>query len=143
MKTAFRFLSIFAALTCLLFSACEPTDGDTTGDDPRDPYIGEWQFVESLKSTEGQSYVVNITKDPDNSSQIILGNFGNPGSSSVSATGLVTSSQVVISSQKMSNNWTVVGSGHFTNLGKTTMSWSFSILAGGNLDPYTAVATKQ
>lgn len=143
MKTAFRFLSIFIAITGLLFSACELTDGDTTGDDPRDPYIGDWQFAESLKSTEGQSYVVNIAKDPDNSSQVILGNFGNPGSTSVYAVGLVTSTQVVISSQKMSNNWTVAGSGHFTNLSKTSMSWSFSITAGGNLDQYTAVAAKQ
>jgi len=142
MKTIFRFFLTVAVLTILLIAACEPVD-NSTSNDPRDPYIGEWQFIESPKSTEGQSYIVNITKDPDNSSQVILGNFGNPGSNDISAKGIVTSSQLVVSSQQMSNNWIVDGSGKFSNSNKSTMDWTLSITAGGNKDTYTATATKQ
>jgi len=110
--------------------------------DPRDPYIGEWQFIESFKSTLGQSYIVNIIKDPDNSSQVILRNFCNPGSNNISAKGIVTSTQLVVSSQQMSNLWIVDGTGQFSNSNKTKMDWTFSITAGGSKDSYTATATK-
>lgn len=141
MKTIFRISLFLASLTILLISACEPVD-NTTSDDPRDPYIGEWQFIESFKNTEGQSYIVNIIKDPDNSSQVILENFGNPGSNDIGAKGIVTSTQVVVSSQQMSNNWIVDGTGKFSNSGKTAMDWTLSITAGGSKDTYTATATK-
>jgi hypothetical protein len=141
MKTIFQISLFLASLTILLISACEPVD-DTASDDPRDPYIGEWQFNESFKNTDGQSYIVNIVKDPDNSSQVILENFGNPGSNNIGATGIVTSSQLVVSSQKMSNNWIVDGNGKFSNSSKTAMDWTLSITAGGSKDSYTATATK-
>ena len=83
MKTIFSLSLFLAALTILFISACEPVDGDPVSDDPRDAYVGEWQFIESFKSTEVQSYLVTITKDPSNSSQILLANFGNPGSNDI------------------------------------------------------------
>ena len=144
MKTIFSLSLFLAALTILFISACEPVDGDPVSDDPRDAYVGEWQFIESFKSTEGQSYIVTITKDPSNSSQVFLANFGNPGSNEVYAVGLVTSSQLVISQQKLVNGtWIVQGSGSFSNTSKTAMNWAFSITAGGSKDDYTATATKQ
>ena len=144
MKTIFSLSLFLAALTVLFISACEPVDGDPVSDDPRDAYVGEWQFIESFKSTEGQSYIVTITKDPSNSSQVFLANFGNPGSNEVYAVGLVTSSQLVISQQKLVNGtWIVQGSGSFSNTSKTAMNWAFSITAGGSKDDYTATATKQ
>jgi hypothetical protein len=143
MKSTFRLISLFAIVTTIAFSGCEPVD-DTTGGDARDPYIGEWQFIESgYKSTDGQSYIVTIAKDPNNSSQVILKNFGNSGSDDVSVFGLATSSQIVVSSQKMSNGWTAEGSGSVTNPAKTTMSWTYYLTIAGNKDPYTATATKQ
>jgi len=141
MKKIINFSLFLASITILLISACEPVDNPTDGD-PRDSYLGEWQFYETNKSTENQSYIVAITKDPNNSSQVILGNFGNPGSNSISAKGIVTSSQIVVSSQQMSNNWVVDGNGEFDNSNKTSMTWTFSITAGGTLDTYHASATK-
>lgn len=144
MKTIFSLSLFLAALTILFISACEPVDGDPVSDDPRDAYVGEWQFIESFKSTEGQSYIVTITKDPANSSQVLLANFGNPGTNDIYAVGIVTASQVVISQQKLVNGtWIVQGSGSFSNTSKTAMNWAFSITAGGSKDDYTATATKQ
>lgn len=142
MKTTVISILFALALTSLFFIGCEPLDEDTTSDDPRDKYVGEWQFIESFKSTEGNSYLVSITKDPNNSSQVILGNFGNPGSQTITVKGLVTSSQIIVSSQKMSNGWTIEGTGKSTVV-NTTMSWTYAITAGGDKDAYVATATKQ
>lgn len=144
MKTIFSLSLFLAALTVLFISACEPVDGDPVSDDPRDAYVGEWQFIESFKSTEVQSYLVTITKDPSNSSQILLANFGNPGSNDIYAVGLVTTSQVVISQQKLVNSsWVVQGAGSFSNVAKTAMNWTLSVTAGGEKNDYIAIATKQ
>jgi hypothetical protein len=143
MKTTLFSILFALALTSLFFIGCEPVDNGTTTDDPRDPYVGEWHLIESFKSTEAQSYLVTISKDPNNSSQVILGNLGNPGSQDITVTGIVTSSQLIVSSQTMSNKWIIEGSGSFSNVAKTTMNWTYSITAGGNKDDYIATATLQ
>lgn len=143
MKATLRLFLFLTAFSGFLLTSCEPDDTTNPGDDPRDPFIGAWQFIESFKSTEGQSFIVTITKDPNNSSQVILENFGNPGSQAVSVTGIVTSKQIVISQQNMSNGWTVEGSGETTNVAKTSMSWSYAITAGGDKTDYTATSTRQ
>lgn len=143
MKTTFRFFLLFSSLSGLLLTACEPVADNTSGNDDRDPYIGVWQFIESFKSPEGQSYIVTITKDPNNSSQVLLKNFGNPGTQDVSVTGLVTANQIVVTSQSMSNGWVIEGSGKISNVTKTAMTWDYSILAGGDKEYYTATASRQ
>ncbi len=143
MKTTLYSILLALALTSLFFIGCEPIDGTPTSDDPRDPYVGEWHLIESFKSTEAQSYLVSISKDPNNSSQVILGNLGNPGSQDITVTGIVTTSQLIVSSQTMSNKWIIEGSGSFSNVAKTTMNWTYSITAGGNKDDYIATATLQ
>ena len=142
MKTTYLIIIIALASASLFFIGCEPVDNTTTGD-LRDPFIGEWQFIESFKSTEGQSYLVTISKDPNNSSQVILGNLGNPGSQDITVKGIATSSRIVVSSQSMGNGWVIEGSGAFSNVAKTTMAWTYSITAGGNKDEYIATATLQ
>ena len=141
LKTTALLILLSLALTGLFFVGCEPVD-DTTGD-PRDPYVGEWQFIESFKSTEGQSYIVTISKDPDNSSQVILGNLGNPGSQDITVIGTVTSGQVVVSPQSMGSGWLIEGAGKMSNSAKTTMSWTYSITASGDKVDYIATATLQ
>jgi len=145
MKTSLRFFLLLTVLTGILLTACEPVEDDTTSDDPRDQFVGVWQFAESglIKSTDGQSYIVTISKDAGNSSQVILENFGNPGLQDVIVTGTVTTNQIVVSTQNLSNGWTVEGSGKMTNVDKSSMSWTYSIIAGGNEDTYNATANKQ
>lgn len=145
MKLSLR-LILFTAIIAMagLMNSCEPDD--TTGTDPSDSrnvFVGVWRFTESgyLKNGLSQSYIVSISLDPDNSSQVILDNFGNPGSSDMSVTGIVTTNQIVISNQVLSNGWIVEGSGKKTTEGK--MSWTYSITAGGDINYYTATAVKQ
>ena len=140
-KNTFFLFLLVGALASILYTGCEPVD-NTTGGDPRTPYVGEWQFIERLKSTEGQSYFVTIALDPSNSSQVIIGNLGNPGSQDITVKGVVTSSQVIVSSQSMSDGWIIEGSGSFNTTAKNIMDWTYSIKAGGNYDTYTATASR-
>jgi hypothetical protein len=141
MKTTIFLILLSLSLTSLFFIGCEPLDENTTGD-PRDKYVGDWQFIESFKSTEGQSYWVNISIDTTNSSQVIIGNLGNPGSHDITVKGTVTSGQIVVSKQSMSNGWAIEGSGQMSNAANTSMSWNYTIWAGGNEDSYIATATQ-
>ena len=111
---------------------------------PGPSIIGQWQFVESFKkSTLNQTYLVNISQDPNNSSQVIIGNLGNPGSLNITVKGIVSSDKIVVSLQNMGNGWIIEGSGITTNVSKTSMTWTYSISAGGNKDDYTATASKR
>jgi hypothetical protein len=140
MKKTFLFFMLIAAFASVLYSGCEPVDEDTSGD-PRDQYVGEWQFIESFKSTESQSYLVTISLDPNNSSQVIIGNLGNPGDQDITVKGTVTSGKIIVSSQNMGNGWVIEGAGQMNNVAKTSMLWTYSITAGGNQDDYNATAT--
>jgi hypothetical protein len=140
MKTTFLLFLLLGALTSVLYSGCEPVADNTTGD-PRDQYVGKWLFNEDLKSTEGQSFIVVISKDPDNSSQVILKNFVYSGED-VIVYGLVTSGQIVVSTQKMSNGWTVEGSG-VINKAKTSMSWDYNLLIAVDWEHHLATALLQ
>jgi hypothetical protein len=142
MKATLRFFLLLTAVSSFFLNGCETTTDTPATDDPRDPYIGVWQFAESGKSLNGQSYIVTISKDPGNSSQVLLENFGNPGTSSVSVTGIVTANQIVVSTQSMENGWSVEGSGKITNADKTMMSWTYSITAGGDKTTYYATASR-
>jgi hypothetical protein len=146
MKTSVRFFFFLLLITGYLFSGCEPADQPSTGDDIRDPFVGVWQFVESggYKSTQSQSFIVSITKDPDDATRLLLKNFGNPGTQDVSIVGIVTSNQIVIPTQGMNNGWIVEdGSGKFSNAAKTTMNWTYSILIGADKLYLTANAIRQ
>jgi hypothetical protein len=137
------FLSIISFAGILV--SCEP-DTSTTNDpnDPRNAYVGVWQFTEiGMKSGKSitQSYIVSISLDPDNSSQVMLNNFGNPGVSERDVFGLVTTNQLVVSPQILENEWTVEGSGKL--IGTDKMTWTYAITAGGDKIYYSATASKQ
>jgi hypothetical protein len=145
MKSLSRFYFFIIVLASAGFlSSCEPdnTITDDTGDS-RNEFVGVWRFTETghLKSGQSQSYIVTISLDPDNSNQVILNNFGNPGDSNCNAFGLVTTNQIVVSSQSLNNGWIVEGSGKRTTSGH--MDWSYSITAGGDIEYYNASAVKQ
>jgi len=142
MKTTVILILLSLSLTSLFFIGCEPLDENTTGD-PRDQYVGEWLFNESFKSTESQSYIVKITLDPFNSSQVILGNLGNPGLADITVKGTVTSGQIIVTKQRMSNGWDIEGSGQMSNVANTSMSWTYSLWTGGDKVDYIATALLQ
>jgi len=146
MKIFFRLFFFLAVLSSAAWMvSCEPDDTiDNDPTDIRNEYVGVWRFTESgyLKNGQLQSYIVTISLDTDNSSQVLLENFGNPGlSQSNTISGIVTTNQIVVSSQTLTNGWIVEGSGKRSSAGK--MDWNYSITAGGDEEYYTATAVKQ
>jgi hypothetical protein len=143
MKTFRALLTLSFLAFVLVISSCETiTDTGDGTEDNRDEYIGVWRFSESpAKSVNSQSYIVTIRKDPSNSSQVILENLCNPGISDASAVGVVTTNQIVVTEQMLSNDWTIQGSGKKTGTG--LMTWTYSIVAGGDQENYKATATRQ
>ncbi len=144
MDKFFKYFLMVLVASSMFLTACTPVEDEDITDDPRDEYVGVWRFTESstLKSTKAQSYIVTIAKDEDNSSQVVIENFGNPGATDIVAIGIVTSNQIIISSQTMSNAWVVEGSGKVNNVATTQMTWTYSITAGGDKEFYTATASK-
>lgn len=144
MKALLRTILFMAILASSgLITSCEPDDTSTTDpNDPRKDYVGVWRFTENKKSGLSQSYIVTISLDPNNSTQVLLTNFGNPGSSDDDAVGIVTTNQIVVSEQSLQNGWLVSGSGKL-GTGGASMSWSYSITVGGDIEYYTATAVKQ
>lgn len=145
MKTNIRILVLILLGYVLFYTSCIDTTSQDPSGDARDKFVGEWNLLENpaLKSLKSQSYVLTIEKDEGNSSQVFLRNFGNSGSLDIYAVGIVTSGQIVVSSQNMSNNWIVEGSGKMTNVVNTAMSWDYSITAGGDKVNYKATGAKQ
>ena len=126
-------------ITCI--SACEPEDDIDTGD-LRDKYTGTWRFTESpvVKSPDAISFTVTINYDPDNSSQVLLRNFAQLGGQ-YAPYGIVTSNRITIPSQEVEQGFMISGTG--TLSGSNTMNWEYSTIAGGDMESFTAVASKQ
>lgn len=135
-----RYLQILLLFTSLfMLNACtldEDLDPFGTGDD-RDRYKGTWLFSES--EARSISYSVTISKDTSNSSQVIMENIGNFGSS-YSAYGIATSSKIVLPAQEISPGMTIEGAGSLST--STLMEWDYTITGGGESTSYHATATK-
>jgi hypothetical protein len=138
MKKQRKFFLMMLALMVLAFPACELEEDDPDGD-LRDKFIGTWRFNESEAKSDLAFYSVVISKDPGNSTQVLLRNFGNVGNFH-SAYGIVTASRITVTSQSMAS---IVVSGTGNMSSNTRMTWTYSINDGADLINYTAVADKQ
>ncbi|MFA6949662.1 MAG: hypothetical protein WCQ70_03155 [Lentimicrobiaceae bacterium] len=125
---------LFILNSCTIEDPVDPQ----TGDD-RDKFKGTWLFTET-PAARNISYSVYITNDPSNSSQVLLRNMGNLGGS-VSAYGIATSTKIVIPSQETYEGFIIEGSGSVS--GTDMMEWEYTIIAGGDIESYSALATKQ
>lgn len=137
MKTN-RLLFMLLAMLALMLPACV-LDEDDPDADPRDKFIGTWRFDESPLKSNMAFYNVVITKDPGNTSQVLLRNFGNVGNFH-SAYGVVAGSIIAVESQTVASV-TLSGTGTLTT--SSRMTWTYSINDGADLNQFTAIAEKQ
>lgn len=142
MKTLQRILLVLSLISISCFYACETDDTGDDTTDPRDEFVGVWRFTETptKKSALSQSYIVTMSKDESNSSQLLLENLCNPGVSGSDAVGILTISTIMVTNQTLPNSWVIEGSGKKTGTG--LMSWTYSITAGGDKMYYIASASK-
>ncbi len=131
--------SIFIyALIMILLPACELIE-DEPGGDTRDKYTGTWRFNEDdQKKTDLSFYNVLITKDPTNSSQVLLKNFGNLGNF-YTTVGIATTNRISIENQSVASVL-IQGSGSLSTTNR--MSWTYIINDGADQITYTATAER-
>lgn len=134
-KNLSAFLLIFFIFSGI---SCNPVDDDNVEpDDPRDVFIGSWNVNETCSKS---NYTVVISKDPYNTSQVLLNNFANPNMGDP-AVGIVTKNKITLDpSQKIGNNWTVSGTGNYIN--KNLIEWSFSLEIAGTQESCVADYTR-
>lgn len=137
MKTN-KLLLFLLAITALILPACELDDVDPDAD-PRDKFVGTWRFDESPLKSDLAFYNVVITKDPGNTAQVLLRNFGNVGNFH-SAVGVVAGSIIAVDSQTVASV-TLNGTGTMTT--SSLMTWTYSINDGADMNQFTAIAEKQ
>ncbi len=130
-----RIFLIIVSLLALQFPSCLPEDDDPIWSDPATKFLGIWKVNEDCNR---MTYTVEIERDPGNSSQVLIYNFGNPGPGYDPVVGLVVSSSVYVESQTIGEGWTVRGDGLYNSLtGK--ISWDYELTIPPN--EYTCTAT--
>jgi hypothetical protein len=132
-----KVLLTLAGMMMLFFSTCVPIDEDVDPDDPVAKFLGVWKVNESCNR---MNYDVQIQQDPGNSSQVLLDNFGNPGSGYDPAVGLVVSNTINVSAQNIGEGWTVSGKGTYQSNG--TISWNYDLEIGPTEYDCTATFSK-
>lgn len=110
---------VAAGLMLLATTGCEKTEEETPTDIRYD-YVGTWISTEpTLKNTEA-TYTVVITVDGMNSSQVILSNYMNLGTT-IKAEAIVTETTITIPLQTI-GSWSVSGTGSLVAEGE--IRWS-------------------
>lgn len=129
-----RLLLILVGTVVLLFPTCLPTDENVNPDDPVAKFLGQWKVSEDCVRN---SYVVTISQDPGNSSQVLLDNFASPGPGYDPAVGLVVGNTIHVTSQTIGEGWTVSGTGTYRN--DNSIAWNYTLYIASS--KYTCSAT--
>jgi len=132
-------IPFFVSLS-FLFSGCEEAENFIPDNaDPRDDFIGEWNCSENeLKSTD--DYTVTIQKDPENSGQVLLQNFGLLGQSAYPY-GLITGDKINIPRQEV-NNW-IIKNASGELIGKDKIEWTYTLSDGADETRFEATYTRK
>jgi hypothetical protein len=132
MKT--RIFLIVVGILALHVPACLPIDEDVDPDDPVAKFLGVWKVNETCSR---MNYNVEILQDPGNSAQVLIYNFGNPGTGYDPAVGLVVSNTINVFAQTIGEGWTVNGTGTYQSGGN--ISWNYTLIIQPN--EFTCSAT--
>lgn len=118
------------------FAGCELNDDGPEPDDPRDRFIGEWNVNEECVRL---NYSVNITYDPDNSSQVLIANFGNPGPGFPPVPALVVNRSIYVNNAETGDDWVVNGEGVLVD---GEVNWDYTISLSGSVLTCTSIYTR-
>ncbi len=131
------FLSFFMAL--LMMGACDTLDDNNPSPvpDARDKFLGAWN-VNNENCGKGK-YLVNISKDPSNSAQLLIENFafshaGEPD------TAILAGTSIVVYPQINSEGWNIEGNGVYN--ADETITWGYSLLISGTMENCTCTYVK-
>jgi hypothetical protein len=106
---------------CLVLVSCTDEEPVLVPDvDPKDKFIGTWNVREEIGNQVTGNYLSVVTSNPSNTSQIIINNIYNLGStasiSALVANNSLSISQASITGINISGSGTYSGSGFIVNL---------------------------
>jgi len=116
-----------------LFQSCAIED-DTEYSDPREKFVGTW----NVSDQPGRiNYSVNISKNPAQSTNVLLYNFADMGGS---ANGLVVGNRIIIDKQPIGNDFLSNGTGNF--MSENRLEFTFVLDDGIDLEDRKAVFSR-
>jgi hypothetical protein len=135
MKTVLKpFYVVAIAITFLVSSCILDEDVDPTPTDPIEKFLGSWSVSDNEMKL---NYEVTISRDPNNSTMVLLSNFAGSGGS---AKALAVGSSLVVESQTIGQNWLVSGTGTYRNTSRIDFPYALTI--GGNQESRSAIFTR-
>jgi hypothetical protein len=117
MKKSVRLLMAAAAISLVGLNSCDNSVNPPNETDVREKFVASWSCVEA----GGAAYPVTITLDPNNSSQVLIGNFHFLGTG-IKATAIPTTSAITIPSQDLCSI-TFNGSGTLVTANKINLHY--------------------
>jgi hypothetical protein len=141
MKNNFKYLLII--FTIVFLASCAKDDDDPiNGSDVRNKYVGTWTAQESSTVFGSSTYSITISTSNSNLEDILIRNFYNLGSGTVT-TGTVNvdggGNSIQIKQQTVSGN-VIIGTG--TSNGNGKLTFNFTSDDGQTVDNVTISATK-
>ncbi len=140
-----RIVKYTLSIMIILFTSCEDLDdlGNVNGD-PRDKIIDTWmcdensELYKSLKNT----FLVDISKDPNDSSRVLLDNFYNMGLGK-SVTARISGSTLTLDQQTVDGFTFTSGSGYISS-DNQEIEWTYKVDDGsGIIDNVTATFSRR
>ncbi len=130
-KTLLILMCVFSGL---IFVSCEKDDDVFV--DPVEKFLGKWKCEEDSEVYgPGYNYDVEITRNPGNSSEVLIANFYMQGSRE-QAIALVAGSSLIIQEQTICDDTIIIeGSGTYSN-GEINLTYTAN--DGADLDNVTA-----
>lgn len=127
-----KLLQAILLINIILLWSCANSPLDES--DYNEKYIGTWNVSDQAARI---NYKVTIIANPSNSSEILLNNFADLGSTAI---GLVIGNSVVIDNQSLGSAYSVRGSGSYINGDK--LEFNFDLNDGIDIQSRIAVFTK-
>lgn len=141
MKNLFKYLSVILVVVFIASCAKDEDDPINGVSDARNKYVGTWTAQETSSVFGNSTYQITISLSNSNSEDILLKNFYNLGTGTVTI-GTVNvagnANSIQINTQTVSGN-VITGSGTYET-GK--INFSFTSRDGQTTDNVTVVATK-
>ena len=134
-----KWIQLFVLLVMIFtLSACSIADDTNPSPIPdvRDKFIGNWNVVDACSKA---NYLVEISKDPSNSAQVLLYNFADSGADEPD-TAIIAASTISLYQQYNSEGWQIDGNG--TYIIEEEIEWEFKLSISGTLDVCTGIYSK-
>ncbi len=139
MKSFIRTLLPVLLLFAALLQGCTTEDPSPSPSDPRSAFVGTWGVDEQETKL---TYEVTISIDASSSTQVLISNFANAGSSSNPARAEVSGNNIFLNAdQIIGDGWKINGAGLMNT--STKITWAYTLDDGATLHNLSAVYTKK